>query len=383
MGVFAGSASALFLLSLDSVTQARQQNSELLYSLPLAGLLIVFLYSHFGQKVEAGNNLILEQIHNPKDKIPLRMWPLIWIGTLLTHLCGGSAGREGTAVQMGGAIADQFTSFLNLSREERKLLLMTGIAGGFASVFGTPWAGALFAIEVLALGKLQYRGFAPSVMSAFIAHITCLLWGVQHTAYDVGIIPSFNFSSVSLSAMTGVAFGLSALLFSWSHHRFSFFLKRILPSPYLRVVLGGAAIILLASILQTDRYLGLGISTLTESFLSPSASYDFLLKILFTVITLASGFKGGEVTPLFFIGATLGSALSVYLPLPTGFLAALGFASVFAGAANTPLACILMAMELFGAEVGFYAALAIAVSYLCSGNRGIYHSQKLEVGKYA
>ncbi|WP_216635915.1 voltage-gated chloride channel family protein [Bdellovibrio bacteriovorus] len=385
VGALTGTASAFFLLSLEFITDTRLNHPWLLYLLPVAGLIIVFFYSRFGEKVEAGNNLILEQIHDPKEKIPLRMWPLIWGGTLLTHLCGGSAGREGTAVQMGGAIADQFTAVCKLTTTERKLLLMTGIAGGFASVFGTPWAAAIFGIEVLALGRIQYRGLGPCLMSAFTAHFVCLLWGARHTPYQnlVGLIPDFGFSALAFSAAVGVLFGLCAFIFSWSHHRLSALLKKKIPSISLRVVAGGLFIITLSLILNTHRYLGLGIPPLIESFQSPSPSYDFALKILFTVITLASGFKGGEVTPLFFIGATLGSALSLILPLPTGFLAALGFVAVFAGAANTPLACILMAMELFGADIGLYAALAIVVSYLCSGNRGIYHSQKLEVGKYA
>lgn len=385
VGVLTGTASAFFLLSLEFITDTRIDHPWLLYLLPAAGLIIVFFYSRFGEKVEAGNNLILEQIHDPKEKIPLRMWPLIWGGTLLTHLCGGSAGREGTAVQMGGAIADQFTSLFKLTPNERKLLLMTGIAGGFASVFGTPWAAAIFGIEVLALGRIQYRGFGPCLMSAFTAHFVCLLWGVRHTPYMdlVGAIPDFGFTTLTLSAVVGVLFGLCAFLFSWSNHRLSALLKKKIPSSSLRVVAGGIFIIAMTLLLNTDRYLGLGIPTLIESFQTPSASYDFLLKIIFTAVTLSSGFKGGEVTPLFFIGATLGSTLSLILPLSTGFLAALGFVAVFAGAANTPLACILMAMELFGPDIGLYAALVIVISYLCSGNRGIYHSQKLEVGKYA
>lgn len=383
VGILTGTASAFFLLSLDFITLTRQNHPWLLYLLPAVGVLIVFFYARFGQKLEAGNNLILEQIHQPQEKIPLRMAPLIWGGTLLTHLCGGSAGREGTAVQMGGALADQFTSLFRLSSHERKLLLMTGIAGGFASVFGTPWAGAIFGIEVLALGRIQYRGFAPCLLAAFTAHFVCLLWGVHHTAYFVDAVPALDLVTVLKAAAVGIPFGLCALLFSWSHRGLSVFLKSKIPAASLRAVIGGITIIAMALLLQTDRYLGLGLPTLTGSFQTPASGWDFLLKILFTVVTLASGFKGGEVTPLFFIGATLGSAMSGLMSLPTGFLAALGFVAVFAGAANTPLACILMAMELFGGEVGFYAALAIVVSYLCSGHRGIYHAQKLEVKKYA
>lgn len=383
VGILSGTASALFLLSLDLVTQARESRPWLLFFLPWAGLIIVFFYSRYGQKVESGNNLILEQIHNPQEIIPLRMWPLVWGGTLLTHLGGGSAGREGTAVQMGASISDQFTKMFRLSLEERKILLMTGIAGGFASVFGTPLAGTIFGIEVLALRRLQYRGLLPCLWSAFVAHIICLLWGVQHTPYQVSLLPEASLRTLLLAVLAGIFFGLCALSFSWTHGHLGSWLKRVFPNAYGRVFCGGLIIIAGTWLVGSPRFLGLGIPVILESFQHVAPASDFFLKAVFTLMTLSVGFKGGEVTPLFFIGATLGSSLSAWLDLPTGLLAAMGFVAVFAGAANTPLACILMAFELFGPTVSFYAAIAIITSYLCSGNRGIYHSQKIEAGKYA
>lgn len=383
MGLLAGSASALFLAALDFVTQTRLQNSWLLYLLPCAGLLMAWLYSRHGHGTDAGNNLLIDEIHNPKKTVPLRMAPLVLFSTLLTHLCGGSAGREGTAVQMGGSLADQLSPLFKLTPEKRKTLLMSGIAGGFASVFGTPLAGTIFGIEVLSIGRLHYKALVPCLISAIIADRVSLAWGIHHTVYTISTVPELDVLNILWAAVAGICFGLCAYTFSWGSHRTQRELKKHISSPLVRIALGGVVVIALTTLLQSDRYLGLGIPQIVESFQTPSPLYDFALKMLFTIITLSAGFKGGEVTPLFFIGATLGSALTWLIPLPTGLLAGMGFVAVFAGAANTPLACILMAVELFGTTSGAYMALACVMSYFFSGHAGIYTAQKVEVSKYA
>ncbi|HEY1079794.1 MAG TPA: voltage-gated chloride channel family protein [Bdellovibrio sp.] len=383
VGVVAGSASALFLTALDFVTATRLQNPWLLYLLPLAGLGIAWLYHRYGKSVEGGNTLLIEEIHNPQKVIPLRMTPLILLGTLVTHLFGGSAGREGTAVQMGGSLADQLTVLFRLSQEKRKILLMTGISAGFASVFGTPLAGALFGLEVLFVGRLRYQALLPCFTAAIVADRVCLAWGIHHTPYAISFVPPFTTINIIGAAIAGIAFGLCAALFSFSMHRLTHTLKKLFKSPFIRVFCGGAMIVGLSVLLKTDRYLGLGIPVIQETFLGPVPAYDFALKIIFTIITLSAGFKGGEVTPLFFIGATLGNALAWLLPLPSSLLAGMGFVAVFAGAANTPLTCVIMAVEIFGTGPGIYTAIACIMSYLFSGHRGIYHSQKIEVFKYA
>jgi H+/Cl- antiporter ClcA len=383
VGALGGTVTAWFLIALEYVTNTRLQNPWLIYLLPLAGVAIAFVYRKFGKNSELGNNLLIDEIHNPQAIVPLRMAPLVLLGTLATHLFGGSAGREGTAIQMGGALADQFTKILRLTHERRKVLLMSGISAGFAAVFGTPLAGAVFGFEVLAIGRVKYNALLPCFTAAVIADRVCRAWGVNHQLYNIISIPSLGLFEVGIALLAGACFGLCAYIFSWASHRSHKFFKLTVPNTELRALLGGLIVVAAVALLQTDRYLGLGIPVIVESFQKSVPFYDFFLKMAFTIITLSSGFKGGEVTPLFFIGATLGNALAWVLPLPMSLLSGMGFVAVFAGAANTPLACILMSFELFGPQASVYTALACVASYVFSGHAGIYHSQRVEVEKYA
>ena len=382
-GSLIGSASALLLVSLNWATDYREHHLWIIALLPIAGLLIGLMYHHWAGTSAKGNNFLIEEICSPHDIIPFKMAPLVYIGTVLTHLFGGSAGREGTGVQMGGAIADQFSRVLQMNRYNRKMMVVIGISAGFASVFGTPLAGAVFGLEVIVIGRMRYEALLPSFLSAVFAHLTCEAWGIAHTHYPVPEIPSLTVVTVLWAILAAICFGVVAMLFSRSIVFWGNLAKRYVAYPPLRPLCGGVMIALAVWMLGTTKYIGLGVPTIVTSFTEQQAAYDFFIKLLLTTFTIGVGFKGGEVTPLFFVGATLGSALSAIIPLPISLLAGMGFVAVFAGATNTPIACTLMGLELFGIEAGMFLGIACVIAYLFSGHTGIYTSQVIGSPKHA
>ena len=385
-----GTATAWFLIALDFVTIWRTDHIWVVNFLPLIGLGIGYAYHYFGTAVQKGNNLILET-HQAEETtssssttststkpIPLLMAPLVFISTLLTHIGGGSAGREGTAVQMGGAIADQFTTLFKLSSAERKTILIMGVSAGFAAVFGTPWAAAVFALEIMSFKKVKFENIIPSFLAAFGAHYICLAWQVKHTVYTISIIPGIRLSSLSWTMLAGLIFGLAAFLFIYIGKIFEGLFSKIKFAP-LRPFMGGVIIALFIVLFRNTKYIGLGIPSIVDAFMTPAGHFDFALKILLTSLTLSAGFKGGEVTPLFFIGASLGNILIWFIPLPMALLAGMGFVAVFAGATHCVIASIIIGMELFGIQAGIYVGLASTVAYFASGMNGIY-SAKFKIG---
>lgn len=394
VGVCTGTLVALFLAGLDLVTELHWRNPWLLYLLPIAGVLSVWMYRFAGKEADRGNNLILEAIHHRNQGVPVRMAPLVLIGTWLTHLFGGSAGREGTAVQMGAAIAAGLGRWLSLSPVDVRTLLLCGVAAGFGAVFGTPVAGAVFALEFLVRGRVASRLVVPCFIAAFVGDRITLLWGIKHTPYAIEAIYEPHATSVIKVVLAAICYGLAGLLFSESTHFVQRLLKKWIAKDWLRPVFGALVVIGLVHLLGTRDYLGLGVSapldrpnavTIQSAFQSGGAgAASWLLKLIFTAITVGSGFKGGEVTPLFFIGATLGHSLGLALGVPVGLMAALGFVAVFAGATKTPIASFIMAIELFAPHSpdamrgGFviYAAIACFVANAVSGSSSIYRSQK-------
>lgn len=382
VAAMAGSASAIFLFSLETATAWRLAHPWIIALLPCAGFAVGWVYLRIGHKVEAGNNLLLDEIDQPRQVIAVRMAPLIFGATVISHLFGASVGREGTAVQIGGALADQLSIACRIPQQQRRLLLMAGISAGFASVFGTPLAGAIFGMEVLAIGSMRYDAILPCAVAAIVADQIGLLWGVQHTHYPLAALPQVGAWGLAAALIAGLVFGLAGMVFARATHALSAQMKKHIAYAPLRPFVGGAVVALAVWALGTQRYVGLGIPTIVEAFHQPLPAWDFAAKMAFTVLSLGSGFKGGEVTPLFYIGATLGNALAPLLHQPFALLAALGFVGVFAGAANTPIASTVMALELFGPAIGPYAALACIGAYLMSGHVGIYRSQKVERAKH-
>lgn len=383
IGLIVGSSSAFFLQTLDWVTQFRESHLWIIALLPIGGFLVGLLYHHFGKESELGNNLLIDSIHDPQKQIPIIMAPLVYVGTIVTHLLGGSAGREGTALQMAGAFCSPIGKIFRLSSNEKSTLVIAAIAAGFGSVFGTPLAGAVFALEFYFIGRIKHEAIFPAFTASVFAAITTKMWHTQHTHFSIDFIPSVNFLYVLYAVLAGVIFGLCAASFSKMIHWLTSNIKSIIVYHPLRPLLGGVIIAICIWLLGTTKFIGLGVPTIELSFHQQLPIYDCFFKMLFTIFTLSVGFKGGEVTPLFFIGATLGNALSLFVPLPTGLLAGMGFVAVFAGATNTPIACIIMALELFGSECGVFVAIACVVSYLISGHNSIYKHQIIGGLKHA
>jgi H+/Cl- antiporter ClcA len=397
IAVAIGSIVALFLWLLDWATALRWQYMSLIFLLPLAGVFIHFVYKSVGKNSERGNNLVIDEIHKPGGGVPARMTPLILFATIVTHLFGGSAGREGTAVQMGGSISSLFCKWYRSKHEQKRILLMAGMAAGFGAVFGTPVTGAIFALEVLTIGRIRYDALLPCFVASLVAHITCTALGIQHTAYSITSIAnkpywlpyfSFDFLLIGKVIIAGILFGLTGFLFAQLSRFIKSTAARYIKIDWVIPIIGAALVIGISYAIGNFDYLGLGVThpangvSIVNAFKPGGAhTWSWLWKLLLTAITLSTGFKGGEVTPLFFIGATLGNVLASFSGAPIDLFAGLGFIAVFAGATNTPLACTLMGVELFGGEHLIYYATACFLAYYFSGHAGIYSAQKVEVDK--
>jgi H+/Cl- antiporter ClcA len=377
-GAIAGSASALFLWLLDRATGLRMDHRALVFFLPAAGLVMGLVLTRFGASIRAGNNLVIDTIHDGGPEVPLRMAPMVLGGTVLTHLFGGSAGREGTAVQMGASLTDWISHRLGVGKATRGQLLAAGAAAGFGSVFGTPIAGAIFGLEFVVLGRIKYDALVPALVASVVGDLTTRSLGIQHTVYPTP--PSLALTPLVLVKWLAFTVAIAAVtvLFIELCHGLRRVGERFVPALGLRMALGGAIVVGLWQLVGSDDYLGLGVPTIVRAFHDPSLPPTmFALKLLFTAITIGAGFMGGEVTPLFFIGATLGGTLGPLLGLPMGLAAGVGMAAVFAAAARTPLALSIMAVELLGAQVLPHVVLVCVLATLLTGPRGIYPAQRL------
>jgi H+/Cl- antiporter ClcA len=383
VGVVCGLASAAFLTLLDAATEVRASHGQLVWALPLTGLVMGWLWHRYAGPAGQGNNLILHTLQDDtSETIPLRMAPLVLMGTVVTHLFGGSAGREGTAVQMGAALADQLANRVHVDAQIRKHLLVAGVAGGFGSVFGTPLAGAVFAVEWMVAGKLQLR-FAPvALLAAFVGDAVTERMGILHTPFPMVAVNLMNGELWLALAAFAISVAMVAVLFIELTHAIKRGLGHWVPHAALRPVVGAVAVVALWQWVGTDLYLGLGVPTIERAFLTPALPLQvFALKLLFTSVTVGSGFPGGEVTPLFFIGAALGSALAPLLGLPPDVAAGVGLVALFGAAANTPLALSVMAVELMGWHMALPSLLVGVLATQLKGRRSIYAGQPMARAK--
>ncbi|MDB4941102.1 MAG: Chloride channel protein [Labilithrix sp.] len=383
VGAAAGIASAIFLLLLERATRFREGHELVVYALPLAGLVIGAIYERWGEAIKGGNNLVLDTIHEDAPQLPLRMAPMVLVGTVLTHVFGGSAGREGTAVQMGASLADALAHSLKVTTETRRQLLAAGMAGGFGSVFGTPIAGALFGLEVVTTGVMEYEALVPALAASVVGNFVTLRLGVVHATYPQVAHVDFTAPVLGKLCVMGAAMALATVAFVELTHRSKKLLAGRIRRLPLRMFVGGCAVVVLWKIVGTSDYLGLGVPMILRSFSDPSLPwFAFAAKLVFTAITLGSGFLGGEVTPLFFVGATLGNLMARVLGLPLDLGAALGLGAVFGAAANTPVALSIMVVELAGGATLPHVLVVSAIAYVLTGDRSIYPSQRVRHRKW-
>ena len=362
-----GAAGAGFLHALEAVTALYRSTPWLLVSLPFIGLLTVWLYKGPLKASAEGVKTLIAQIKDPTSPLPAAMGPSIIGTTLLSHLGGASVGREGTALQMGGAIADQGSRWIELNESERRALILCGVSAGFAAVFGTPIAAAIFALEFV---RQRSWAVVPCLATAFLADfVGRKIFCATHADYKLPLPAVYDFMGLGSAVALGLASGLIARLYVWLNRREA---ARPNPEPYARIFFAATCFSAAVYFKQMGDFTGLGLPIIESALVEPAAPLTFVFKFLFTIICVTAGFRGGEVTPLFFVGATLGSAAAVLLSLPFNICAALGFVAVFAGAGAVPLACAVMACELFGWSIGGYALVACAISWLVAGRKGLY-----------
>ena len=377
IGLTGGIVGALFHIGVDLATHYRAVHGWVLFLLPVAGLAIVGLY-HVTKTDGKGTNDIIESVHFGKD-VPLLLVPVIFLSTVVTHLCGGSAGREGAALQIGGGIGYQTGRLLHLGEKDLPLATLCGMSSVFAALFGTPLTATLFALEVISVGVVYYAGLIPGLTASITAFLIASAMGVPPTRFSIPTV-ALEFPTMLRVLLLAVLCALVSILFCTAMHKIEHAAKRRLPNPWLRAAVGGVILIVLTLLLGT-RYNGAGMEHIIEAMGGTSLPQDWVLKILFTAITIGCGFKGGEVVPSFFVGATFGCWAGGLLGLDPGFAAAIGLVSVFCGAVNCPVASVILSIELFGSGSVVYFAIACAVSYLLSGYCGLYSSQTILYSK--
>lgn len=381
IGTIVGMVGIAFHLALEWATEYRMHHPWLLWLLPLGGLAIVLAYRLEHMENDKGTNFILIAVRS-NEAVSIQTAPLIFFSTLVTHLLGGSAGREGAALQLGGSIASTFGRSIELNEKEERMMTMCGMAAGFSALFGTPLASVVFAMEVITVGVMHYSAIVPCMVASLVASGLSQGMGIAPTAFSVANIPeAMNLDTGWCVAVLGILCAVISILFCIVMEKVSHQYRKHLKNPLVRVFVGGCIVIALTYLVGCRDYNGAGMDIIQKAIQGDAKAEAFLLKILFTALTLGAGYKGGEIVPSFFIGATFGCVIGPLLGLPASFAASLGMVAVFCGVTNCPLASIILCIELFGFKGTGYYALCCAISYMLSGYYGLYSEQKIMYSK--
>ncbi|MCR5545928.1 MAG: chloride channel protein [Lachnospiraceae bacterium] len=381
VGVVLGIIGAIFYHGIKGVTAYRLEHPWVLALLPIGAVLIRLMYHLANYDNDGGTNLVLSAIHSD-DNIPKRMSGLIFISTIFSHFVGASVGREGAALQLGGSIGNSVGKLFRFNDTDKKTMIMVGMSAVFSALFGTPMAAAIFSMEVVSVGIMHYAALLPCVIASFVARGVAIYLGAPNASYTIEAIPSFGLGSGLETAFLAILCGLVSILFCASLHQSDKLAKKYLKNPYLRALIGGSIALVLTLLVGDQSYNGAGVDYIIDCMDGETDTFAFLIKILFTVICITAGYKGGEIVPSFFIGASFGCMFGSMIGFAPSLCAAIGMGAVFCGVTNSPITSFIICLELFGMDAAPYFLLAIALSYMVSGYYGLYSSQKIVYSKY-
>ncbi len=378
-GLIGGVVGSIFHLSVEFATETRLEYPWIIYLLPFGGLIIVFLYKKTMNE-DPGTNLVINSIRTD-GKVPFMMSPLIFIGTVITHLFGGSAGREGAALQLGGSIGSQIGNLIGLDEKDMHLITLCGMSGVFAALFGTPLTAAFFSMEVISIGIIYYSAFIPCIVSSLTAYGVSLYFGLEPVKFTLNVFPEVSLENIIKVMILGSLCAVVSIIFCEILHKSNNVLKKYISNSYMRVFIGGTAIVIMTLIIGSRDYNGAGMDIISSAVNGTARPEAFILKMIFTAITISVGYKGGEIVPTFFIGSTFGCVIGSFLGLDPCFGAAIGLAALFCGVVNTLITSVILSVELFGAGNIILFAIACGVSYMESGYYSLYTSQKIMYSK--
>ncbi len=382
LGLLLGIVGAAFVYGISIGTSFRLAHKWCYLLMLPGGLLIVWLYRVTHDKHDKGTNMVLASLRS-EAQLPVQMAPLIFISTIITHFVGGSAGREGAALQLGGSLGHMIGRLINLREKDKRILILTGMSAAFSAIFRTPTAAAIFAMEVGCVGAMQYAALVPCVIASLTASFLADRLGFPLAHYIVTDIPPITPVTAGKTFLFGVLCAALSILFCIMLHRTEHYMKKYIKNPYLRILTASVLLLILGVVCRSEAYFGIGSDTIVNAIAGNAVWYAFLLKMLFTAVTLGGGFKGGEIVPTFFIGATFGCVFGQIAGLSPSLCAAVGMIALFCGVTNCPLASLFIAAELFGMDAVPYCLLVVAVSYLLSGYYGLYKEQRFHYSKFA